>query len=231
MKLIKLLGMIALLSLTQAAQAELIHSDYKSDGDELASLDVSTGIEWLKLSESNNMSITDAKNASNGGSLDGWRLPTDNELKGLLSDVFAGVINFREGVTQYAINYSTYEDAVNTWLDFIGVARTDGTKFWAFGFAEDDSGKVDLNGVYVNGNTAYVYLDFEHALYNDTFKSDGQSVFLVSDGGLTKSSIEDPSRNANNPEAPVNVSSPFALASLMLLPFALTRRKKACKVR
>ena len=62
------------------SQAELISSDYLSEGDSLAALDTETGLEWLSLSETNGMSINDALDAINGGKLDGWRLPTQLSL-------------------------------------------------------------------------------------------------------------------------------------------------------
>jgi hypothetical protein len=49
--------LIALLISATSAHAELVATDWKNTGDGLATLDTATGIEWLDLTQTDNMSI------------------------------------------------------------------------------------------------------------------------------------------------------------------------------
>lgn len=52
-------------------------------------------------------------------------------------------------------------------------------------------------------------------------------VYLVSDGGVTLSSINDPTLNQNNPNSPAKLSVPGAIAALGLAGLFGWRRRKA----
>ena len=41
------------------AQAEMMHTDWQTEGDKQAYLDYDTGIEWIRLSQTENMSINE----------------------------------------------------------------------------------------------------------------------------------------------------------------------------
>jgi hypothetical protein len=58
-------------------------------------------------------------------------------------------------------------------------------------------------------------------------KNASSGVFLVSDGGFTYSSINTPTINANNANAPADVPAPFLLS---LVALAFTFRRKTHKV-
>ena len=86
----------------------------------------------------------------------------------------------------------------------------------------------NLNNIVMSGAAShnnvwgtYFGYDRDHETMSDSRATDGW--YLVSDGGLTYSSSEDPTRNINNPNAPVNQvpASVPAPASLGLLVLAL----------
>lgn len=52
---------IALSLSSSFAHASFVHTDWKSTGDKKTTLDTSTGIEWLKLTETAGRSINDIK--------------------------------------------------------------------------------------------------------------------------------------------------------------------------
>ena len=197
------------------SQAELISSDYLSEGDSLAALDTETGLEWLSLSETNGMSINDALDAINGGKLDGWRLPTQDEVTTLLDSVFED-ISFSDETTLYTTSYSSssasYDDT-NHWLTHIGEAYTTSERSWSYAFVDGEA--VTLTGVFIQNGTVSIFRNFTHNDYSVDYSNNGQGIFLVSDGGLTYSS-----RNGVA-DVPLPLA-PMALG-LIFLPWARAR--------
>jgi hypothetical protein len=94
-KLIKITILPALCLLSMGAQAGIVSTDWKLtndglatlDDDGLATLDDVSGKEWLKLTQTDGMSV-----ASVVSQLDttfaGWRLPTDEEVREYANSVF-----------------------------------------------------------------------------------------------------------------------------------------------
>lgn len=72
----------------------------------------------------------------------------------------------------------------------------------------------------------YTYNDWTHDSYNRDFADSMYGVYLVSDGGMTLSSKEDPSINANNPASPYNVPVTGAAATLLILAGAGAMRRR-----
>lgn len=86
------------------------------------------------------------------------------------------------------------------------------------------SGVYHLNYWAINGTKRRVYnqwgdltTDFSHGNY---------SVWIVSDGGATYSSLNEPTLNINNPNSPINASAPLKLGALGLMLVGMRRRKK-----
>ena len=80
-KKIALASVFALSSI--GANAELVSADWKNVGDGLSTVDTLTGIEWMDLSETSNMSFNEVE-ALFSSEFNGWRLPTQNEVSQLL---------------------------------------------------------------------------------------------------------------------------------------------------
>lgn len=227
-----------LLSAAFGAEAGLVHTDVHTSGDQGATLHEETGLEWIKLSATNNMSIDDVAAELNGGQFDGWRFPTSDELTTYMQVPFEGAIDISKVNRYTSFSYNPNSttsptkattDAAEAWKEYMGVSKENGATLWSYGFHADEDGLVDLNGIYINGTTGNIFTDFDHSAYSTAYKSDGQSVFLVSDGGVTMSSKLDPSLNASNPNSPYqlnNVSAPLAGAGvLMLVGMAAYRRR------
>jgi hypothetical protein len=210
------------------AQAGFVHSDYLVASDERATLHEETGLEWLKMSETNYLSLADVRNELGpGGNFEGWRLPTQNEVDTFVRSFFSD-FDF-DANSNYSFTYDGVNEAskqADEFVTYSGVAREHSIYRWAFGFSEDESGKVSLSGFYKNGSTGYAYSRFSHSAYSETYKSNGQGIFLVSDGGLTLSSQADPSRNINNPDAPVNSVPAMAIGGLALIGMGLRRKSR-----
>lgn len=244
MKLFAYLSLVAASALfTATAQAEFVYTDWKSTGDKQAVLDTSTGVEWLRLSNTNKKSISTVLSE-----LDtiyaGWRLPTNAEVSAMIRSVY-GMPTTTNGqglnISVYSTRSGGYRTGANKFINLFG----NGHKSLAHhaGLYYDEDGIVRFTGAYANEGGAYTNTyGLEHtSKYSENSTLSNYyigGVFLVSDGGTTLSSILNPNLNLNNPNAPVNttptaptdvsVTAPISLgaAGMLLGLFGLRRRKQ-----
>ena len=78
--LTKVLAISAISMASMSASAELIGTDWKADGDKLATLETVSGIEWLDLTQTIGKSINDVQELLDT-TFAGWRLPRRVEVK------------------------------------------------------------------------------------------------------------------------------------------------------
>tara|TARA_B100000949_G_C14279325_1_gene451090 strand:- start:1240 stop:1899 length:660 start_codon:yes stop_codon:yes gene_type:complete len=198
-----------------AANAELIKTDYKTTGDELATLDTETGIEWLDISETAGYNLNEISALiAEGGELEGWRMPTQTEVTNLFMMLFDGNISSGEN------NSSSYASQIANLHDFFGYTSYKETANYdrAYGlYRRDDNGEIRMAGT---RGSSIVFINYDHAVYSDTYTNAVYGTWLVSDGGTTMSSINNPALNANNPASPYRVPVEgiglFGLAGLLL---------------
>lgn len=239
MRLCKKFALTSLIFFSLQSQAALIATDWKAAGDSLATLDTVSGLEWLDLTVTDGYSISKALSEMVAGKpLEGWRLPTHKEVVAMLARQLPAQ-NYREDetiasrimygaesadATQYRTLFGTtyFNDA---WADGGWTGGThglyvndnpDATNLPAFVSANvhrSNTGQSNFNLYSINSGT----------LYHLTYSHSNMGVFLVSDGGVTRSSLLDPTLNINNPAAPINqlVSVPGAVFGLGLLGMGL----------
>ncbi|APD91959.1 hypothetical protein BM525_18935 (plasmid) [Alteromonas mediterranea] len=208
----------ALLTLSFASHAELVSTDWKTEGDALATLDTETGIEWLDLSETDELSIdTVISMTSAGGEFEGWRLPTQSEVTALLQTLFpAGISTGKQTST------AKYGESVSAFYELFGYTATDTPRAYGL-YQRDDTGAVRMAGA---SGSDTVFANYSHSVYSTTLSHTYYGVWLVSDGGDTLSSINDPSLNIMNANSPYNV--PLAgSGALALLALGAGVRKKS----
>lgn len=220
---------MAVLGFSFNVNAGFAHTDWQVSGDRKAMLHEETGLEWLKFSNTLDMSINEVSTLLDT-TYDGWRLPSANEVRLLMGAFF---------------DETLYPDGESTEL-FSAEQRAIATDFVSFMSATQvNSGAryVTSSGWFSDGTNTPLYSDVFYFTdsatktlvrksqvltgYDLDLKNYTYGVFLVSDGGTTLSSQLDPSINANNPNAPTaNVSVP-ALFGAMLAFFGtgLVRRK------
>lgn len=220
MKLTAAILSVAMLSFSAHVSAEIFTSqsgdefrtvDVASEGDELAVLHYDTGLEWLNVRETWGMSMEDVSNALQGD-LQGWRLPTNEEIEVLISSFFSGWDYSSETYTTIRNHWSYHP--VDEFGRMFGNGWTSAT--YTTGKYYDESGVIRIAGGYTNGsNYALIYGPDASYSFDDTDTKYG--AFLVSDGGVTIDSINDPLLNINNVNAPVNsVSTPAAAVTGLL---------------
>lgn len=226
-----LISALFLASLSGYAHAGFVKTDWKTSGDASAVLDTSTGIEWLNLLHTDKKSINTIVSQLDTLYV-GWRLPTNAEVEVFLTNVWGG-INMQ--VDQIEARSGPYQTGAIQWANLM----SDGVKNLALngGFYYDEDGIVRIAGSYNNDNGAYTWTygaEFSPVFSADAVQANWRrnGVFLVSDGGVTISSINNPNLNVNNPNAPVNqasvdVSTPIAFGALGLLFCLGLRRKKS----
>jgi hypothetical protein len=207
---------------TSLSNDEFISTDVYAEGDNLATLHYETGLEWLDLTETDGMSINDANDALNGR-LAGWRLPTNEEVETLITSFFAG----------YDYTQSTYatvreSGATNPMFAYNRIFGEGGSYSYGnytVGKYYDESNIIRIAGGYINGSSYSVLYGID-SQYSYTPTSPTYGVYLVSDGGVTRSSKLDPTLNSNNPNAPIGDVPAMAMGGLGILALGLRRRAK-----
>lgn len=229
------------------AQADLVETDWKVAGDSKVTLHEETGIEWLDLSVTDGMSMSQFASAMDpaamitSGQFEGFRIPTAEEVYHFMMAVtdYTYVNDFPTPGARVTKSYSESSDPVHR-ANYDNAKRLLGeTRPGAYvsGYhlpynhpQQNASGRtaIQLGG----GNVMMKMADYSYSgFFND---QDYTGVFLVSDGGYTLSSINDPSINQMNPNAPVNQASNVPVAASGLLALlgigaSAARRKKTTR--
>ena len=217
--------------LSASAQAAFVHTDWKTGGDQLATLDTETGIEWLKLTNTDMKSINTVLSEINT-TYSGWRLPSESEVRKLLTNVWTGLNVDIDHVIERS---GAYTPGANLFAAMFSNGIRNITHH--FGMYVADDGVVRMAGSYLNENGGYTAafgMNFYITQTMDStqpkwYATNTHGVFLVSDGGVTLSSVNDPTLNINNPNAPIN-NEPSDVPALgffsaLLGAFALRRRR------
>jgi hypothetical protein len=234
-----LIATVLLLS-TASTQAAFVETDWNTTGDARATLHEETGLEWLDLSETNNMSINEVQ-ALLDTTYSGWRLPTRSEVSIMMNDIFSEATiteeKFNKQVVISGYHPSLYSN--HLFLQTIGheVSRMSRGQYINDQYGqreyENSSYNVIFSGMYYGNTSTNTYMNIAA---NSAFTGAGEDfhqsqygVYLVSDGGTTLSSQLDPSINANNAAAPINdVSAPTIMGGLFtLLGLVAIRRRSS----
>ncbi len=199
-----------LFGLSGVAHAEFVFTDWKMEGDNLGIVDTDTGVEWLKFSETGGKTINQVM-AGLDTVYDGWRLPTMQEVGDMHSNFVA-----------------TYGNYGSTFTHFFGLSDSSARYSYSNGLHLDSENNVYITGGFVGEGRDSTSLNYLANGYTLDMVYGG--TYLVSDGGTTLSSINDPSINVNNPAAPVNnvsdVPVMFAIGGLAMLGLGLRRKRK-----
>lgn len=225
------------------ANAAFVSTDWKSQGDAKATLDTETGIEWLDLNLTTGKSIIDVKQLiKEGGSLFGWRLPTTNEVESLMLRFFPEwnlTPGETSGIERATTNGYTMPEGLNFSNLFslsVQLNFADSFAQWSMGMYSDNDGNTYSAGwfrqhFYANSNVRNS-VGIHYPRSGESYRDRAYGVFLVSDGGTTLSSINNPMLNVKNPNAPVNqvaadvpVHAGFGVLGLIFMALGLIKRK------
>tara|TARA_B100000749_G_C18447346_1_gene474799 strand:- start:2210 stop:3007 length:798 start_codon:yes stop_codon:yes gene_type:complete len=194
-----------------------------------------------------------------GGIYEGWRVATRNEVSSLMDYIFprynastvGGRLSWSRNYT--GGSYWTYTDRYTPFTSLFGW-----TRHWESGYSNRDD-NYTAYGLYANDfsdsqftseflmsgvsykrdqkgsnprnhtYTASIYEDWGDNAYSGNYVNPNYSVFLVSDGGYSLDSLNNPELNANNPNSPVNAvpePSGVALLGVSILGLTLFRKRR-----
>jgi hypothetical protein len=218
MNMLKITLATLALTVAGAANAGFVHNDWKTAGDGKSTLHEETGIEWLKISETQGESINTALDDPEYA---GWRLATQSELNVMMIGLI-GDIDYP--YTTYTAFSSEHLAASHVWREYVGI--TSEIHGWALNIGDNE--QVMMSGSLQSGSSqARFYKDYTWAPYSVDYTNASYGIFLVSDGGTTLSSQTDPTINANNVNY-VAADVPVAFAGLFsLFGLAFFRRSKS----
>jgi hypothetical protein len=212
-------------ALSATAHAGFVHTDFATEGDQRVTLHEETGIEWLKVTNTTGLSVNQVlAETSDNGQYEGWRIPSADELDAYWHAIFEGssMLNNPQGTRT---SYSLYTSMAQDWVAFNGKQTASPIRSYGIGMATD--GMYAHFGVSRTNQTTYWYA---HGDIDANYTNVYMGVFLVSDGGASLSSMNNPSMNANNPNAPVNASANnvpiIGIGALSLLALGFRRQRR-----
>ena len=198
-----LLGAAIGVGFSANAHADLIESDYLTEGDNLAVYDTLTKMIWLDLNVTTGMSVNEFIEVQGEGAFAGWRMPTFDEIESLFLTYAVD-----PGVTE--ITLGQYHSASG------GIAAPYGTELMAetFGTTSTNAspyGLVDIGGVYsVFGPSGQWGFHYGSGTYSANQNASNSGIFLVYDESSIVSNV--------------NMAS-LGMASLGLVLMGFRRRK------
>tara|TARA_Y100000310_G_scaffold327090_1_gene392916 strand:+ start:979 stop:1728 length:750 start_codon:yes stop_codon:yes gene_type:complete len=204
-------------------------TDFYSEGDGLATLDYSTGIEWMDVGLTAGLSVSQVEAMTQtGGIYEGWRLPSYQEVTTFFNNWFD---YDTDGETERTGAWATFSSSASWTSTFSNVVgRTEGTR--SYGLYNGVNGRPLLFGVAEFSNDTIFFNYRDSGILTENDANDFYGVWLVSDGGDTLSSKQNPMLNINNENSPVNSVPVVGLAALSLFGMGMgVRRRGRCFMR
>lgn len=208
---------------------EFVTTDVAATGDAKATLHRETGIEWLDLTETRNYSINQIESllaSDTPNAFTGWRFALNSEVETMMAAFFSG---YAYDGTQSVVRENEATNPMYDFADLFGNGSRSANYTLGKYINENDS--VSLAGSYVNSTDYSTLYGTEYNAAGYSKSSTPYGVFLVSDGGVTLSSINNPTLNASNPNAPsptnVSIGGVSMLGLMCLGAGAWIRRRKA----
>lgn len=235
MKKITLATVSMLFAFSINAHAGLINSSLVSEGDALITLHEETGLEWLKLSETDGMSYNEIIEAiSEGGKYQGWRLPSYAEARAYTAEALKGVSGITFDTDNVTVS-SPHKSELNEFLKIVGTTIGYVTSNYSSGvnglYYDNDGGLKSVSAFRYGTDTynGYVRYDYSTAQGKDV-SSASTGFLLVSDGGISLGSKLNPEINANNPNSPFNDVPVPLISAFGMLGLLAAGRKKSKKL-
>ncbi len=229
------LALMAGVLFSSVAHAELVSTDWLSEGDSKATLDTKTGLEWLDLSVTRGKSV-DQVQALLNTDYSGWKIANEQQVFELLENSLS-FINFDIDERNSATSTSSYSiSQTNKFISLFGEFRSSNALSANGYFIANNTGESRVQAARATyfwasyGDPAKVNVSFDTTStgYTSDSKYHTIGLFLVSTGGATLSSINNPSINLDENGVPAIASVPLS-ASIGFLGLALlagSRRKK-----
>lgn len=192
----KILTSLAILLASTSASAELISSDWLAGGDNRVVLDTETGIEWLDMSETRGMDISDLIDNS---VFDGWSVGGEQEVISFMNSIISD----------------------GTFRDFNSMTHN-GNSFNSYSLYLRDAGNYAMAGFVLDGRSYLNYGSYTDSNNRSDFgiwlKSDGGlTISSINDPGIN-------ANNANAP-AGVPIGASISLLALGLAGFSRRKKK------
>jgi len=174
----KLVVFTCIAAVSLNANAAIMNADWKTPGDNLITQDTDSGLEWLDLTVTANLSYDYVSNRLGPGQeFEGWRYATAEEVTGLW-DAFGGDSNYYNGLSTQ--NNELFELIAPYWGDLLcqqtGCNTGEGYSF-AYTIDSVDAGfqnialasdwvELDWSPTQDEFNSLYLYINDQSAYYD-----------------------------------------------------------------
>jgi len=207
---------LTLASACSFANAALIEADWQNTGDNLAVLDTSSQLEWLDLSETQNLTYDSVVNDLSTTYM-GWRLPSVIELTAMYDGFLINKVIQPAGYFDYYNGSLAFAEGVA----FNGLFQSSGTSPFAQGIYQDAGGTLRMIGAQVSSIVRIFDFNFG-GVYAGSAASFTRGTFLVRNVAIVDPGGESGSGSGGEPggsELPINVPvhTGFGLIGLGLL--------------
>lgn len=134
MAITKIISITSALALSASVNAAIVSADWINSGDNLITIDTTSGLEWLNLTATTNRSYNDISSKFGAGQeFDGWRYATAVEVSGYF-DAFGGDNAYYAG---WSTQNNGLFDAVSlfwgdTYCAYLGCATGDGYSYFIY---------------------------------------------------------------------------------------------------
>ena len=181
MKFVKLATTAIALVLSSSVNAALVSTDWNSTGDNLITRDTTSGLDWLDLAETINMSYeTVNTQLGSGGAFEGFRFATSAEVVDLWANFG---VNLAAGAATY--NYGFVDPGIIEATSLLGNTITnDVVAYGALGMSADgpnDYYRDNLGAYYINalGSDGPQYHVVDYSTRHVAYPSDQVGSYLV----------------------------------------------------
>lgn len=251
-KVLTLCAFATSLVASMPAHAEFIFTDRKVQGDNQAVLDTVHGKEWLRFANTTQYTYNEVvEQTAQGGQFYGWRLPTEAELRAMLTEFYGGLTidhghrqdesgSNKSKTRSFNNVFGTGRSPASSEERAGGIYKRDNPTASSAplcnyaGCKASSGAEYGYFGSYVTNGGSYTTsfgMRYEGQTELDIIQVQRKGTWLVSDGGTTLSSTLSPELNINNPDAPINKSADvsvhagFGLLGVLLMAFGIRRRE------
>lgn len=152
MNFLKMACLVITFFISATVNASVVSVDWNNADDNLITYDTVTGLNWLDLTETRDLSYDSVFAELSGGTLDGWRYATSTEVVTLWQNFGVNFSVATSGEVGGTVKFSVDQGVLDA-ADILGDTYPASEFFGVVGFSSD----LELLGAVVNSSSTFYY--------------------------------------------------------------------------